>query len=88
MEIRPKLAIATDSGHLAVLQPLTGEILWKTRISEGYVGRMAFSRDNTVLYVGEQAVDGFIYCYNLTTDKPTLRWKYRTADDIETSTPS
>ena len=84
----PKLAIATDSGHLAVLQLLTGEILWKTRISEGYVGRMAFSRDNTVLYVGEQAVDGFIYCYDLTTDKPTLRWKYRTADDIETSTPT
>ena len=85
---RPKLAVATDSGHLAVLQPLTGEILWKTRISEGYVGRMAFSPDDTQLYIGEQAADGFIYCYDLTTDKPTLRWKYRTADDIETSTPS
>ena len=83
-----KLAIATDSGHLAILQPLTGETLWKTRISEGYVRRMAFSPDNTLLYVGEQAADGFIYCYDLTTDKPTLRWKYRTADDIETSTPS
>ena len=85
---RPKLAVATDSGHLAVLQPLTGEILWKTRISEGYVRRMAFSPDDTQLYIGEQAADGFIYCYDLTTDKPTLRWKYRTADDIETSTPS
>ena len=84
----PPLAIATDSGHLAVLQPLTGKTRWKTRISEGYVGRMAFSRDNTRLYIGEQAADGFIYCYDLTTDKPTLRWKYRTADDIETSTPS
>ena len=51
----PKLAIATDSGHLAVLQPLTGEILWKTRISEGYVKQMAFSRGNTQLYIGEQA---------------------------------
>lgn len=84
----PKLAVATDSGHLAVLQPLTGDIHWKTRISEGYVRRMAFSRDNTLLYIGEQAADGFIYCYDLTTDKPTLRWKYRTADDIGTSTPS
>ncbi|MCY3550508.1 MAG: PQQ-binding-like beta-propeller repeat protein [Candidatus Poribacteria bacterium] len=83
-----KLAIATDSGHLAVLKPLTGETLWKTRISEGYVRRMAFSADNTRLYIGEQAADGFIYCYDLTTDKSTLRWKYRTADDIETSTPS
>ena len=84
----PKLAIATDSGHLSVLQPLTGKIFWKTRISEGYVRRMAFSSDNTLLYIGEQAADGFIYCYDLTTDKPTLRWKYRTADEIETSKPS
>ena len=84
----PKLAIATDSGHLAVLRPLTGEILWKTRISEGYVRRMVFSPDDTQLYIGEQAADGFIYCYDLTIEKPTLRWKYRTADDIETSTPS
>ena len=83
-----KLAVATDSGHLAILQPITGETLWKTRISEGYVRRVAFSPDNALLYVGEQASDGFIYCYNLTTDTPTLRWKYRTADDIETSTPS
>ena len=84
----PPLAIATNSGHLAVLQSLTGEILWKTRISEGYVRRIAFSPDDTQLYIGEQAADGFIYCYDLTTDKPTLRWKYRTADDIETSMPS
>lgn len=83
-----KLAVATDSGHLAVLQPITGETLWKTRISEGYVRRMAFNPDGTLLYVGEQAADGFIYCYDLTTEKPTLRWKYRTADDIQTSTPS
>ena len=83
-----RLAVATDSGHLAILQPITGETLWKTRISEGYVRRIAFSPDNTVLYVGEQAADGFIYCYDLIGDTPTLRWKYRTADDIETSTPS
>ena len=83
-----KLAVATDSGHLAVLQPITGEVLWKTRISEGYVRKMAFSPDSTLLYVGEQAADGFIYCYDLAAGKSTFRWKYRTADDIETSTPS
>ena len=84
----PQLAVATDSGHLALLQPLTGEVLWKTRISEGYVKQIAFSPDGTMLYIGEQAADGFIYGYDLTTDTPTLRWKYRTADDIETSTPA
>ena len=83
-----KLAVATDSGHLAVLQTLSGKTLWKTRISEGYVRRMAFSPDNSLLYIGEQAADGFIYCYNFAASESTLRWKYRTADDIETSTPS
>ena len=67
-----KLAIATDSGHLAVLQPVTGETLWKTRISEGYVRRIAFSSDNTLLYIGEQAADGFIYCYDPTTPNTPL----------------
>ena len=83
-----KLAVATDSGHLAVLQTLSGKALWQTRISEGYVRRMAFSPDNSLLYIGEQAADGFIYCYNFAASESTLRWKYRTADDIETSTPS
>ena len=38
--------------------------------------------------MGNKQADGFIYCYDLTSDAPKLRWKYRTADDIETSTPS
>ena len=84
----PKLAIATDTGHLAILNPLTGETLWNTRISEGYVKHLAFNHDNTILYIGEQAADGFIYAYALSQSKPVLLWKYRTADDIETSTPS
>ena len=83
-----KLAVATDRGHLAIVEPMTGKTIWKTRISEGYVRHVAFSRDNSLLYVGEQAADGFIYCYELTASDPNLRWKYRTADDIETSTPT
>jgi len=83
-----KLAIATDRGHLAIVDPISGNNVWKTRISEGYVKHIAFSSNNSMLYIGEQAADGCIYCYDLTTDRPNLRWKYRTADDIETSTPS
>ena len=84
----PKLAVATDKGHIAIIQPMTGKTIWKTRISEGYVRHVAFSHDNSLLYVGEQAADGFIYCYELIGAKPNLRWKYRTADEIETSTPT
>ncbi len=83
-----KLAVATDRGHIAILQPMTGKTVWKTRISEGYIRHIAFSPDSSLLYIGEQATDGFIYCYELTGANPNLRWKYRTADDIETSTPT
>ena len=83
-----QIAVATDRGHLAIVNAISGKVDWKTRISEGYVKHIAFSPDNTLLYIGEQAADGYIYCYELTGDTPHLRWKYRTADDIETSTPS
>ena len=150
------VAIATDAGHLAIVAALTGELVWKTRISEGYVKHVAFSTESpdsvpSRLYIGEQAADGFIYAYAVSTSQeqpdstvargpvpreeqshstgargtvpreeqahstgargtvsreeqahstvargPVPReekrdyqqlWKYRTADDIETSTP-
>ncbi len=83
-----QIAVATDRGHLAIVNAISGKVDWKTRISEGYVRHIAFSPDNKLLYIGEQSADGYIYCYELTGDTPELRWKYRTADDIETSTPS
>ncbi len=84
------VAIATDTGHLAIVETLTGETVWKTRISEGYVKHVAFSRDGKYLYISEQAADGYIYSYDISAlGKRAARqlWKYRTADDIESSTP-
>ncbi len=83
-----KIAVATDRGHLAIVNAISGKVDWKTRLSEGHVKHIAFSPDNKLLYIGEQAADGYIYCYEMMGDTPELRWKYRTADDIETSIPS
>ncbi len=82
-----QLAIATDTGHLAIVQSLTGQLIWKTRISEGYAKHATFSPDGKRFYIGEQSADGFIYAYDLSPAKPKLLWKYRTADDIDTSIP-
>ncbi len=82
-----KLAIATDAGHLALINPLTGEKIWKTRISESYTKHAAFSPDGRRLFIGEQSADGFVFAYELSGKKPALLWKYRMADDIDTSTP-
>ena len=83
-----QLAVATDAGHLAIVNPLTGENIWSTRISEGYAKHATFSPDGTHFYIGEQSAEGLIYAYKLSGDKPTLLWKYRTADDIDTSHPA
>ena len=82
-----QLAIATDAGHLSVINPLTGQRIWKTRISEGYVKHATFSPDGGRFYIGEQSAEGLIYGYDLASAKPTLLWKYHTADDIGTSRP-
>ena len=83
-----KLAIATDAGHLAILDPLTGANIWSTRISEGYAKHATFSPDGTLFYIGEQSAEGLIYAYKLSDKAPALLWTYRTADDIETSRPA
>ena len=82
-----QLAIGTDTGHVAIINSLTGDRIWKTRISEGYAKHAAFSPDGKRFYIGEQSPDGFIYAYDLSTTKPTLLWKYRMANDIDTSIP-
>ncbi len=83
-----QLAIATDAGHLAIVNPLTGTSIWTTRISEGYAKHATFSPDGTRFFIGEQSADGLIYAYKLSDDKPALLWRYRTADDIDTSRPA
>lgn len=82
-----QLAIATDAGHLAIVNPLTGASIWTTRISEGYAKHATFNPDGTRFYIGEQSAEGLIYAYKLSDKKPALLWKYRTADDIDTSHP-
>ncbi len=82
-----QVAIATDAGHLAIVNPLTGDNIWSTRISEGYAKHATFSPDGTRFYIGEQSAEGLIYAYKLSGKKPALLWRYRTADDIDTSHP-
>ena len=65
-----QLAIATDAGHLAIIDSLTGEKIWKTRISEGYAKHATFSHDGRRFYIGEQSADGFIYAYALLPKSP------------------
>jgi outer membrane protein assembly factor BamB len=84
-----RLALGTSEGYVAAFDTLSGETIWSDRISEGQAKNAAFSRDGSVLYIGEQAPDGFVYAFSMNATKGLgkVLWKYRLADDLGTSLP-
>jgi len=80
-----RLAIGTLFGYLQVVDIFQGTVLWKRKIAEGMVKRVAFSPDGAILYAGEQSPDGYLYAFDTATGQE--KWKLRLADDLETSQP-
>ena len=81
------LAIGSFHGYLRVVDMTTGKVIFSKKIAEGMVKRIGWGEiaGRRVLYVGEQSPDGYIYCLDAMTGREI--WKYRLADDIETSRP-
>lgn len=81
-----RLAIGSYLGWLRVVDTLTGREIFSRKMAEGMVKRIAWGRHGTreVMYVGEQSPDGFLYCLDAATGQEI--WRYRTADDVDTST--
>ena len=81
------LAIGSSHGYLRVVEVRTGKVVYSRKIAEGTVKRIGWGEigGQRVLYVGEQSPDGYIYCLDAMTGREI--WKYRLADDIETSKP-
>ncbi|NOZ69948.1 MAG: PQQ-like beta-propeller repeat protein [Deferribacteres bacterium] len=81
------LAIGSFHGYLRVVDVKTGRVILSKKIAEGMVKRIGWGKidGQRVLYAGEQSPDGYIYCLDAMTG--TELWKYRLADDIETSRP-
>ncbi|HIB85871.1 TPA: hypothetical protein EYN09_20680 [Candidatus Poribacteria bacterium] len=83
-----QLVLGTSSGYLATISTITEKMIWKTRISQGYAKHATFALNGKQFYLGEQSADGFIFCYDVSKSrKPKLLWKYRLANDIDTSIP-
>ncbi|NQU41701.1 hypothetical protein HQ520_00335, partial [bacterium] len=79
------LAVGTLTGRLLVQPVYEPAILWEKQVPEGMVKRVAFSADGRTLWFGEQSADAFVRC--LDSEDGTERWRFRLADDIETSAP-
>ncbi len=74
------LAIGTFLGRIFVLEAKTGKILWKKRVPEGMIKKIAFSPDSLTVYYGEQSPDGFVYAADVKTGK--IKWRFRLANDL------
>jgi outer membrane protein assembly factor BamB len=79
------LAVGTFLGRIKLLDVYANRTLWDKRIAEGIVKQIDFSPDGKQLYYGEQSVDGFLYAADAGSGE-TL-WRFRLADDLETSPP-
>ncbi len=81
------LAIGSFHGYLRVVEVRTGSVVLSKKIAEGVVKCIGWGEidGQRVLYVGEQSPDGYLYCLDAMTGREI--WKYRLADDIETSRP-
>jgi outer membrane protein assembly factor BamB len=83
-----RLAIGSYGGWLRVVECRGGREVFSRKMAEGMVKRIVWSRrkGRQVLFVGEQSPDGFLYC--LDAESGDEIWRYRTADDVDTSTVS
>lgn len=73
------LGIGTHSGHLHIFDLATGDRIFDKHISEGKIMTIDFSPDSGSLFVTEESIDGYLYCFDLDGSE---RWKFRLADEL------
>lgn len=79
------LGIGSYGGRMRMWDVVNQKLLWNEKVAEGIVKRIDFSPDGKQVYFGEQSVDAFIYSADTYTGE--IAWRFRMADDIETSRP-
>ena len=84
--VKDRISIGTNKGHVAVWDLSTQSVIWKRRFSESIIKQVSLNPSGKKLYISQQSADAWLSCYSLVNN--TLLWRYRLADDIETSIPS
>ena len=83
-----KLLVGTSSGRLLLFDTATGRRAWRHELAEGMTKLAVFSADGRSLFVGEQALDGYVYAFDVKGWSVTLRWRHRLADLLGTGRPA
>lgn len=80
-----RLAVGTHRGEVLLLDGWTGDELGRRKLAETMVKAVAWSPDGSTLYAAEQSPDAYVHAL----DVPDLdsRWRFRIADELESSPP-
>ncbi len=73
------LAIGTHNGNLRLIDVATGDEMFEKKLSEGHIMTIDFPPDSGSLFVTEESIDGYLYCFDLNGSE---RWKFRLADEL------
>ena len=74
------LAVGTLKGDLLVFESASGRLLFRKRVPEAMVKRVAFSPDGKTLYYGEQSPEGAVCALRVPHGR--LLWCFSTAGDV------
>lgn len=77
------VGIGSFHGYIRVYDTSTASIVWSRKLSEGMVRNVRILEADSLLIVGEQSIDGYIYGMDLKSGSE--RWRYRLSDDLERS---
>ncbi len=79
------LAVGTHRGEVLVLDGWTGAILGRRSLAETMIKAVAWSPDGGTLYAAEQSPDAYLHA--LQAPGLESRWRFRLADELESSPP-
>ncbi len=72
--------VVTYDGKVIAFEIPTLKKLWEFSSPGAVMTHAVFSEDGKYVIVGEQSVNGYVYCLNAKTGE--VVWKFRTADDL------
>jgi outer membrane protein assembly factor BamB len=73
------IGVGSKGGYVYLVKVASKKIVWKHKIPEARVAKVAFTSDGKLI-AGEESKDGYIYCFDIKTGK--MLWQYKTYDDF------
>ncbi|BBO81946.1 dehydrogenase [Desulfosarcina ovata subsp. sediminis] len=74
------IGVGSKGGYVYLVRVSSKKIVWKHKIPEGRVSKVAFTNDGKLI-AAEESRDGNVYCFDVNSGD--LLWTYRSANDFD-----